>query len=58
MHSIITLHDNMHVLYHSLHKGSKGNDDSFAVESKKGTRLAPQMVSKNFHLDKVKVPAL
>lgn len=25
---------------------------------KKGTRLAPQMVSKNFHLDKVKGPAL
>lgn len=89
MHSIITLHDNMNVLYHSLHKGSKGGDGSFAVDYKKRARLAPQvvsksyirfrglapaapfaryfrycesaakeMVSKNFLLDKVKVPAL
>lgn len=35
MHSIITLHDNMHVLYHSLHKGSKGGDGGFAVDYKK-----------------------
>lgn len=52
MHSIITLHDNMNVLYHSLHKGSKGGDGSFAVESKKGTRLTPQMVSKISFLTK------
>lgn len=58
MHSIITLHDNMHVLYHSLHKGSKGSYGSFAVDYKKGARLAPQMVSKNFLLDKVKGPGI
>lgn len=89
MHSIITLHDNMHVLYHSLHKGSKGSDGGFAVDYKKKARLEPQvgsksyirfrglapaapfaryfrycesaskeMVSKNFHLDKVNGPAL
>ena len=58
MHSIITLHDNMHVLYHSLHKGSKGNDGGFAADFKKGTRLTPQMVSKKFLLDKVKGPGI
>lgn len=47
MHSIITLHDNMHVLYHSPHKGSKGNDGGFAVD-KKRARLAPQVVSKGY----------
>ena len=38
--------------------GAEGCGGGFAADFKKGTRLAPQMVSKNFHLDKVKGPAL
>ena len=38
--------------------GAEGCGGGFAADFKKGTRLAPQMVSKNFHLDKVNGPAL
>ena len=38
--------------------GAEGCGGGSAADLKKGARLTPQMVSKNFHLDKVKGPAL
>ena len=38
--------------------GAEGCGGGFAADFKKGTRLAPQMVSQKFLLDKVKGPAL
>ena len=38
--------------------GAEGCGGGSAADLKKGARLTPQMVSKNFYLDKVKGPAL